>query len=212
MMSFDQAADRYGISEILLAVLDKDLEKVKGIVISGADVNEGFQHKPDADDFDSLQMDVNANERWGCSYSTMYKGMTALSVASFYGPLEIVRFLVESGASLHPLSYWRRNCLDWAISGDHFEIVKYLLNRNELDVNADFGLVEPHGCNPLYLAVWECRFSGLKTEIVELLLDNGAILSELTYQFALKSNRDDLINLLRRHYKHKSPALGCTCF
>lgn len=67
-------------------------------------------------------MSVNTHHyNWG--------GGTVLHVAAWYGHLEVVKYLVESGARVGTWDNGRRTAADLAARAGHFKIVKYLASQ-----------------------------------------------------------------------------------
>jgi ankyrin repeat protein len=98
-------------------------------------------------------------------------GYTPLGLASFFGHLETVKFLLTKNADVHQLSrdgQFNNTPLHAAIAGDHKEIVEILL-KHGANVNARSEGAIRAGFTPLHVAAGK----GNK-EIASILLENGA--------------------------------------
>lgn len=94
--------NNYGVTALMLAARDGDLEKVKYIA-----------------DFS----DINSKDN---------NGRTALMTASVEGYLAIVKYLVEKGAYISIKNNNGRTALMMALDNGHLEIVKYLTEKSNL--------------------------------------------------------------------------------
>lgn len=129
--------------EVMLfdAITSGNLPHVKRLVSSGMGRN-AILHTP---------------QRW--------EGATVLSTAAFIGNLQLVRYLVETGASVNLQDPGlHRNALHWACMGPSIKVVQYLIDRGA-DVNA----LDRDNMSPLlYAAVHRHQ------EAVEVLVLAGA--------------------------------------
>lgn len=67
-------------------------------------------------------------------------GNTALMNACWKGHLSVVRFLVESGASINLQNYYGWTAMMWAVSHDAIRVVEFLLEKG-----ADLHIITPVG-------------------------------------------------------------------
>jgi ankyrin repeat protein len=91
---------------------------------------------------------------------------TALQYGSKNGHLDIVEYLVESGANLEVAdqSNFSMTALHYAAENNHLEIVKYLVSKK-----ANIDSKQIHGMTALHLSAWKGFF-----EIAIYLIQNGA--------------------------------------
>ncbi|CAG8147014.1 unnamed protein product [Penicillium salamii] len=89
---------------------------------------------------------------------------TPLNVASSYGHVGIVKFLLENAADIDIPTKDQQTSLDLAAMGGHPEVVKILLGKG-----ADINTSDVWGRSPLNTAAWYGHL-----EIVKMLLDGGA--------------------------------------
>jgi ankyrin repeat protein len=104
-------------------------------------------------------------------------GRTLLMIACQLGDLEIVKALVQHGASITATTMAGKTPLSMAITGGHFPIVHYLLSSN----TALSGAKDSSGSTLLMLAsetASVCYKKGFHTSIIELLLKLGLNVNE----------------------------------
>ena len=116
------ARKTYGLTALMLAASNQQLDIIQLLLSRGADVNA-----------------VNED------------GSTALMIAALKGYLEIVKTLLDAGAEAGIVDKHGDTALKIAIKQGHTEVVQAILqNRINLDFGLDF--VEPEGETPLILA------------------------------------------------------------
>ncbi|MBN1345383.1 MAG: ankyrin repeat domain-containing protein [Phycisphaerae bacterium] len=207
-----------------VAVRRGDLDRVRDLVESGADVNQ--------------------QDEWG---------ITALHEAGYYGHVDLVRYLVGRAASPHLRDHRGSTALHWAMGrvrresiGDKRYIMEDALFKRKLeavailisagaDINAkdgsgetplhdvagiprelghrsdlemiglllekgaDINAKNDEGCTPLHLAVYAGR-----TDLVRLLVERGASVDaknnggKTALEAAIKSKHDAIVSLLRQ--------------
>jgi ankyrin repeat protein len=103
-----------GITDLHIACLGGDLERVEQLVEQGADVSAK----------------TNRNE-------------TPLHLAALSGAVSVLSFLVDRGADMSAVDYDDRSVLHWAILGGWVEIVKYLVNVQSVPATFDPSGVYP---------------------------------------------------------------------
>jgi len=132
-------------SDIRKAIIDNDINRIKALV---ADHPEIVNVKNSTDE-------------------------TPLYMASYFGYLPIIEYLVENGANIHQVetkANW--NALHFAVKRGHTSVVEYLINAGS-DWNAKTG----YGDTPLIIA---CRFNKNNShlEIIKMLLTLGTDITE----------------------------------
>jgi len=94
-------------------------------------------------------------------------GVTALMFACLFGPLEIVKMLVQNGADVHHTDRYGFTPLLLAIASDQRSIIGFLLQKG-----ADINQRNVHnGYTPL---LWVCTNPNSPPDMVNYLLKNGA--------------------------------------
>jgi len=98
-----------------------------------------------------------------------YAGRPPLNLASFYGLVDVVQWLLDHGADVNFRNDSGSVSLHAACDGGQLEVSRMLLEHN-VDVNARgrWGLV------PLHFAVISTHLTGDPSKIMQLLLDRGA--------------------------------------
>ena len=154
-------------NEFIEAVRDSDFEKVKIL----------------------LKTKVNLN-------ATDSREMTPLLLSSADNNLEMVKLLVEAGADVNRKhKETGKNALIYASANGHLDILRYLLARPEILVNAK----DKEGKTALIHAVFYAR-----KETISILLNNKANpnartnVDESALGFALKGGRPEIVSLLRQ--------------
>lgn len=109
-------------------------------------------------------------------------GISPLTWACEEGNLDVVQLLIEKGAKI------TQNCLHHAGYYGHFDIVKLLLDLDNIVANEGDVLYEP--CYHGY------------TKIVQLLLEKGAIKENNCLEKASSNGYIDVVKLLLAHYTH----------
>ena len=104
--------------------------------------------------------------------STSPDGFSPLGLASFFGQLETVKFLVEQGADVKQPSGndWKVQPLHSAVASRSLEIVTYLLEQGA-EVNAQ----QQHGFTPLHAAA-----QNGDADMIKLLLEHQADINATT--------------------------------
>ncbi|MDX2359785.1 MAG: ankyrin repeat domain-containing protein [Crocinitomicaceae bacterium] len=125
---------RDGKSLMYFAVEREDLDRVKGLLERGANINsynpEGF--RPRLNDVQLLKFlinnggNINAVDRRNDSY---------LCMAIYENNLELIQFLIEKGIDVNQNCYFEEPPLVKAIEDDNIEYIKYLVEHGA-DVNA----------------------------------------------------------------------------
>ena len=91
-----------------------------------------------------------------------WEAATILSTAAYFGNLQMVRYLVESGASINFQDPGvRRNALHWACMGNGTDVVKYLIS-----CGADVNALDRDNMSPLMQAALHSHQAAVK-ELVE---------------------------------------------
>ena len=114
---------------------------------------------------------------------------TALMMASLHGHLELIQLLIAKGVDIH-LDNGHYRAIHGACINGHLEAVKLLLQSG-----ADIEDPAPDkGGTPLGWAI-----SMNQIHVIEYLLDQGAICSPGLLQWAIKMNKKDSVELLKKH-------------
>ena len=187
-------------SPLYIPAMDGDLNEIRQLVESGADVNKT----------DSIS------------------GESALMMASGYGNLKVVKYLIEHGADIAHFNNEGVTALDYACLKSHTDVVNYLLRqgaeiettRNDgtthfmaackngrlavvkllIEHSVDVNRCGPHGLAPIMIASIEG-----KTDIVRCLVDAGADLEkkdEFGYTallYATIKGRVEIVTILLDH-------------
>lgn len=90
---------------------------------------------------------------------------TPLHHASIAGNMNIVKILIDNGASLNPQDYQGFTPIHWAASKGHLDVVQTLINNG-----ADINIKTNRGRTPLFLVA----MNNGSTRIAKLLIDAGA--------------------------------------
>ena len=107
-------------------------------------------------------------------------GWSPLMTATRRNNLELVKLLLKKGADVNLVNQCGNNALNLACSDQCFDIVKYLLQNTNVNINHQ----NNHGWSPLMTAV--CR---INLELVKLLLKQGADVN------LVNCNDDDALKL-----------------
>lgn len=98
----------------------------------------------ETDDIEEIEEFLQAN----ISYINQVTLDEALSLASFYGDIEIVQLLIRYGANLNARQENKTTPLDCAIENMNLDVIKYLL-ENGADINSS----DEYGVTPLHRAI-----------------------------------------------------------
>lgn len=120
-------------------------------------------------------------------------GYSPLGLASFFGQMETVKFLVEKGADINQSSTngWQVSPLHSAVAARSLDIVTYLL-ENGAEVNA----LQQHGFTPLHAAA-----QNGDADMIKLLLEHQADINattasgETAMEIALKCNHTEAAHM-----------------
>ncbi|KAH0522744.1 hypothetical protein TsFJ059_006542 [Trichoderma semiorbis] len=161
-----QTTDKYGFSPFLWAVVTRQEGAVKCMMEEGADVN-------------STTAGGKSAVTWAASLA--YSSLTNMLVqhigsqtrdslgmpleeAAAAGDIDIVKFLLHSGADPNYRDRDGWSAIHWAAERSHYDMVDLLLEKGA-DVNA----VSSYGTSPLH-----CAANGGDASLVALLLEKGA--------------------------------------
>lgn len=96
---------------------------------------------------------------------------TALQQAALTGNLEIVKALIQAGANANAGQNYGMTPLMWAINGGNKDVIQYIINLPDVDVNAQDG----SGQTALNWVGFSARLSDAdRAEITKLLKAKGA--------------------------------------
>ena len=116
-----------------------------------------------------------------------------IHLAAYMGHVQIVKSLLERGASIHAADGVMMTPLHWAAYAGRFEVTKYLL-----DFGAHVNCRDDVGCTALHRAAESGH-----THVVQLLIESGALLNiqdvfgwPPLFQAAMCGLRDVVMNLL----------------
>ncbi len=140
--------------------------------------------------------DLLSAERFNINRTNQY-GETLLHVACRYGQLEIVKMLVDMGATVSEKDQYGCTPALVAAKGNHSEVVLALVNELGCDSNTEDG----RGCTLLHEA---CRHGWL--EIVRILISMGAAVNKVSREgtpvlLAAENNHCDIAVALIREFK-----------
>lgn len=176
--------DEFGLTPIFWAIYERNDARINDLIQKGADVNYSFN--TDVTDEierahpDYLGCDIHNSERWGCPYSSLYRGLTPLAYASFIGCLQTVQALVTAGAKFEGRSYFGRTPLTWAIEGGNVDVARFFLDLGgAFDLNED---TDHTGCpfskNPLVIALYSGLLEEKQEEMIGMLIERGAVVTD----------------------------------
>lgn len=151
-------AARRGATQVARHCLDNDAD-----IESKTDLGETALHLAVLNEHDNLVLHLL--ERGANAEAAMDNGSKPLYIAATQGQIQIAKLLLRAHANPKSLnSKTLKTALDQAITNNHLEIVKLLL-----DAGLDINILSSDGNTPLYLAATYNRI-----RIVELLLEYGA--------------------------------------
>lgn len=157
--------------ELIIAVKESNLDKVKEYINKGADVNtRDYYHwhentilhwaaKKGFVGIAKFLLDKCANVNFRNTFDD-----TPLHLAAENGHLDIVKSLVEKGANVNAKRRHGLTPLHFAAKNDHLDVVKYLVDEK----GADFNVKDNDGMTPLHVAA-----SGGHLDIVKYLIGEG---------------------------------------
>jgi len=166
---------------LVQAVYNRDFKMVQWAIKMGADIDaqddtgytalaKACNHKASLE-ISKFLVEKGANIEGIGAKEPSYDIETPLTHASMYGELELVRFLLDSGAEVNKVGGYGRTPLHFAAtpsshwSNDFPEIVKVLLEHG-----ADPNIAHHGGDNPLMEAIWGEEFD---INIAKMLIDHG---------------------------------------
>ena len=167
-------------SELIGAAATGDMNNVRNLLASGADVNAN-NDKGETALTNSIYKDHTEIAKMlitkGADVNKKgYKGWTALMIAAGKGNNLIVKLLVNSGADVNAKNDAGDTAFSWAVNKGYTEIVKFLLDKG-VDVN--------ERDNALNITALIVASQKGHTEIVKILLAKGADTSVKDSTFGL---------------------------
>ena len=160
----------FAIDKLLLGAVRGDIELMKQDLEAGVDVNTKAQFNRTALMYSSWNGHLPAIEflvSQGANIDSVDNqfGQSALFFAAENGQLDAVKLLIELGSNLQLINDKGQNLLMRACFSESLELVQYLIERDDVDINARL----KKGRTAVMVA------SQLeKPETLKLLIDNGA--------------------------------------
>lgn len=126
-----------------------------------------------------------------------HDGFTPIGLAAFFGRVDVVRYLLSTGAEVNAVSKNRMRVmpLHSAVAGRHLSIARMLIEHG-----ADVNVAQQDGFTPLHGAAQNGQ-----EEMVTLLLDRGAQVDakaadgKTPLAFAAEEGHEVVADVLRRH-------------
>jgi cytohesin len=192
---------------LLQATADGDADKVKSLLLKGADANAGDYrgtalHIAALGNYKSiveslLAAGVNVDARNAA-------GNTPLHYSAVYGHHDIVELLIKNGADVKAQDLLGYTPLHWAASGDHSDVAELLISMGA-DVNAR----QKENLTPLHEAAkWG------HPEVVQLLISKGADVEaqdkdgRTPLWYAKAGGNEEIVALLPKHGRGHSVAVS----
>ncbi|WP_338957907.1 ankyrin repeat domain-containing protein [Spiroplasma endosymbiont of Tiphia femorata] len=152
-----QAREREKNKQLMNAVKENDLEKIKLLLLNNANVNYTNS--------DIFTYTYRIKENSFQKNIKIGSGNSALTKAAKKGYLNIIKFLVENDADVnHIINYNKESALTRAAQNNHLDVIKFLVENN-----ADINHTNQNGKTALILIADNNNIEGVK-----FLIENGA--------------------------------------